>query len=226
MNLVLGTQQNVQQNKETEDEILDKELENILNHPAPNYFEPSYWNTRYEEEPEPFEWYQTWDSLKGALLPQLKTKGKILEIGCGNSSVSFSLAQEGFERVVGIDVSNIVIEQNKQRYTGQDNLSFECCDCLEMKNFENETFDYVFDKGTMDSLICSNKSNELISKLLSEVSRVLKPGGTYIVISYGTPNTRNVYFKGQNRLKISDTIEIEKPTEKGTFHYMYIIQKD
>jgi hypothetical protein len=49
--------------RDPEDEHLDQELENILNHAAPPYSDPTYWSGRYEKEPEPFNWYQPWSRL-------------------------------------------------------------------------------------------------------------------------------------------------------------------
>ena len=43
--------------------------------------------------------------------------------------------------------------------------------------FENETFDVVFDKGTLDAILCGVNSFENAAKMVNEVFRVLKPGG-------------------------------------------------
>ena len=228
VNLVLGSSSNQTNTKQLEDELFDKELDNILNHPVPQYSEAEYWESRYSSEPEPFEWYQTWSNLSPVVLPKMVNPGNVLDVGCGNSSVCSELVKENFD-VTGIDISSCVIKHNKENYVNEetkDKLKFICCDCLSMKDFQDESFDYVFDKGTLDSLICSSESNKIVPNYIKEISRVLKKGGIYFVVSYGTPNTRTIHFNDKNsELQLIDTKEIEKPTEKGTYHYVYFVQK-
>lgn len=228
VNLVLGSGAASASTKQLDDELFDRELDNILNHPVPQYSEAEYWESRYTEEPEPFEWYQTWGSLAPVVLPRMGSSGSVLDAGCGNSAVCAELARKNFD-VTGADISSCVVKQNSERYVSDENrnrLKFVCCDCLSMKEFKDGSFDCVIDKGTLDSMICSPKSNEVVPNYIREIGRVLKKDGVFIVVSYGTPNTRNIYFKdNKSELKISETVEIEKPTEKGTFHYVYFIKK-
>jgi ubiquinone/menaquinone biosynthesis C-methylase UbiE len=211
------------QSRDADDEYLDQELENILNHPAPPYSEAVYWNNRYEKEPEPFDWYQPWSRLKTVILPLLPVRGVALDVGCGNCPMTSELLQDGFEEVVGLDVSSVVIRQNEQRFASEPRLKWICGDVVRMEQVESGKFDVVFDKGTLDSVICTGA--RLVSQMMGEISRVLKPGGIFIEISYGTPNTRSSFLKGHG-WTVWDTKEIEKITEKGTFHYIYMAQKN
>jgi ubiquinone/menaquinone biosynthesis C-methylase UbiE len=45
----------------------------------------------------------------------------------------------------------------------------------------------IIDKGTMDAICCSQSYKENIAAMEREISRVLVPGGIYIVFSYGKP---------------------------------------
>lgn len=53
--------------------------------------------------------------------------------------------------------------------------------------FQDSEFDIIFDKGTMDALLSNGENesgeNELVHKMLFEVFRVLKVGGTFWLIS-------------------------------------------
>ena len=46
--------------------------------------------------------------------------------------------------------------------------------------------------------MCSDESFINVAKTVNEVQRVLKTGGFYIIISYGTPENRMVNFKREN----------------------------
>lgn len=216
---------------ETEDDRIDQELQNILNRPAPKYDDIDYWNTRYEREPEPFDWYQKWSRLKPIVLPIIESiHPKVaLDLGCGNSTLANDLLSDGFERVVGYDASSVVISQNTERYKDESRLQWICGDASKMEKVESNTFDVVFDKGTMDSLMTSGSSARNVKNMLSEVSRILKPGGFFVEISYGTPNTRISFLKdtqfGWKVLENQDS-QIEKITEKDTYHYIYFTQKN
>ena len=61
--------------------------------------------------------------------------------------------------------------------------------------YEDESFDCVIDKSTIDALLCGDDAFLNVARMLKEVSRVLKPGGTYLVISYGKPENRDFHFE-------------------------------
>jgi ubiquinone/menaquinone biosynthesis C-methylase UbiE len=96
-----------------------------------------------------------------------------------------------------------------------------------MDQIESDKFDAVFDKGTLDSLMCSGPSASVVGQMMAEIARVLKPGGVFVEISYGTPNTRASFLRGpQYGWTVLEHKEIEKVTEKGTFHYIYLAVKN
>jgi SAM-dependent methyltransferase len=123
--------------KEAEDDQLDQELENILNHPAPAYSEKSYWDNRFEREPDPFDWYQPWSRLKPLVLPHIPGRAAALDVGCGNSPMTSALLEEGFAEVTGLDISPVVIRQNEQRYNSDPRLKFVCGDVTKMSHFDS-----------------------------------------------------------------------------------------
>jgi ubiquinone/menaquinone biosynthesis C-methylase UbiE len=57
-------------------------------------------------------------------------------------------------------------------------------DVFDLK-YENESFDFVLDKGTLDAVFPENtpKIKENIDKLFTGVFRVLKKEGSYVFIS-------------------------------------------
>ena len=57
-------------------------------------------------------------------------------------------------------------------------------------NYDDNWFDLIVDKSTIDSMLCGEKSFLNTALMLKEVQRVLKTGGIYMIISYGTPENR------------------------------------
>jgi SAM-dependent methyltransferase len=212
-----------QSSRDCEDEHLEQELKNIQNHPAPAYSEPTYWNTRYEAEPAPFEWYQPWSRLRPVILPMLTTRGTALDLGCGNSKMASELLADGFDEVTGFDISPVVIQANERRFQTEPRLRWVCGDCTNMDRLATASFDVVFDKGTMDSLMSARPSTPIIARMMEEVERVLKPGGVFVEISHGAPIMRQPLL---NSWTILNNQQIEKPTAKGTFHYIYFAVKN
>lgn len=215
---------------EADDDRIDQELQNILNRPAPKYNDIDYWNTRYERDPEPFDWFQTWARLKPIVLPVITsgiTPKKALDLGCGNSTLTSDILNDGFECVIGYDASPVVIAQNQERFKDESRLEWVCGDAAKMDKIQSNSIDVVFDKGTMDSLMSSNSAVRTVSAILQEVSRILKPGGIFVEVSYGTPNTRMQFLSDpQFGWTLLETQEIEKITEKDTYHYIYFAKKN
>lgn len=69
-----------------------------------------------------------------------------------NYTIIFRSEKGHFERITNIDLSSVVIEQQRRKYPNQDWLVM---DVLNM-DFENNKFKYVIDKSLIDTLLCSS----------------------------------------------------------------------
>eukprot|EP00658_Telonema_sp_P-2_P077557 TRINITY_DN7038_c0_g1_i6.p2 TRINITY_DN7038_c0_g1~~TRINITY_DN7038_c0_g1_i6.p2 ORF type:complete len:104 (-),score=18.65 TRINITY_DN7038_c0_g1_i6:196-507(-) len=85
-------------------------------------------------------------------------------------------------------------------------------DTRAMKDLEDESFDFVFDKGTLDTLLCSCSSEASALKAIAEAHRVLAAGGTYVNFSYGEPGERIKHFSRP------DFIWVAEHSVVGTYH--------
>ncbi|KAJ0039230.1 hypothetical protein Pint_23873 [Pistacia integerrima] len=56
-------------------------------------------------------------------------------------------------------------------------------DVRDMSFFPDDSFDSVIDKGTLDSLMCGSDAPISAAQMLGEVSRLLKPGGIYMLVT-------------------------------------------
>ncbi|KAG2647251.1 hypothetical protein PVAP13_2KG581600 [Panicum virgatum] len=63
-------------------------------------------------------------------------------------------------------------------------------DVRDMSMFPDESFDCAIDKGTLDSLMCGVDAPLSAAQMVLEVDRLLKPGGVFILITYGDPSVR------------------------------------
>ena len=69
----------------------------------------------------------------------------------------------------------------------------------------------MIDKGTVDSLLCGGNSFHNVYAMNKSVSRVMKRGARYVVVTYGQPDTRIDHYR---RKKLHFEVEhrtIDKP---------------
>jgi len=59
---------------------------------------------------------------------------------------------------------------------------------------DSESFTSILDKGTLDCVACSEVYAPRAHQYLENLHRILAPGGCYICISHGRPETRMPYF--------------------------------
>jgi ubiquinone/menaquinone biosynthesis C-methylase UbiE len=102
-----------------------------------------------------------------------------LEIGCGAGDLSNYLAQTYDLHVTGTDVDPEQIEIAKVRYSDEPRLSFRTADTTSLP-FENGSFDIVISFKVLHHIKDWNTA-------LGEVSRVLRPGGYYILNDFALP---------------------------------------
>lgn len=185
--------------------------------------EDQYWESRYKEKDEEYEWYQPWYANRNYVLPLLnRSQAKeILNLGCGNSPMPIEMLKEGFNRIVNIDISPSVIQQMKERYKQELKAEWISMDCTKLE-FSDNSFDAVIEKGTIDALVCKNDKGNSINQLLKESFRVLRNGGIFISISFGKPSLRLNYFREANlNWLVLDPVEIPKIMIPNQYYYLF-----
>ncbi|XP_016716618.1 EEF1A lysine methyltransferase 4 isoform X2 [Gossypium hirsutum] len=156
-----------------------------------NYGDALYWDSRYiQEAGGAFDWYQRYSSLRPFVRRYVPTSSRVLMVGCGNALMSEDMVKDGYEDIMNIDISSVAIEMMGRKYEFVPQLKYMQMDVRDMSFFPDESFDSVMDKGTLDSLMCGTDAPISASRMLGEVSRLLKPGGTYMLITYGDPSAR------------------------------------
>ncbi|GJN04024.1 hypothetical protein PR202_ga21532 [Eleusine coracana subsp. coracana] len=151
------------------------------------YGEAWYWDERYRKEAGPFDWYQKYPALAPLLRLYVAPHQRLLLVGCGNSVFGEDMVDDGYQDIVNIDISSVVIDQMKKKYHDKPQLKYGCKGHV---RFQSGSFDAVIDKGTLDSIMCGQNSQENATKMLEEVNRILTETGVYILITYGDPSYR------------------------------------
>ncbi|KAL0719312.1 hypothetical protein Bca4012_068636 [Brassica carinata] len=112
-----------------------------------SYSEKWYWDDRYTNESDPFDWYQNYSSLAPLINLYVPHRThRALVIGCGNSAFSEGMVDDGYEDVVNIDISSVVIDAMNEKHSHRPQLKYLKMDVRDMKAFEDTSFDAVIDK--------------------------------------------------------------------------------
>jgi SAM-dependent methyltransferase len=128
---------------------------------------------------------RTIESDASFLIPHLRATHHILDVGCGPGTITVgfgAIATEG--SVVGVDISEEVLELaretvNAARTNSQEGsrplapITFQRADLLAGLPFPDNTFDVVFNSQLFPHL----PTHDMRIRALSEMRRVLKPGG-------------------------------------------------
>jgi len=199
------------------------------------YGKPEYWNERYTRDAEPFDWYQRYAGIKGILSDIIEDKTcQILHVGCGTSRLAEEMFEDGYTNQMCQDISEFAIEIMQKR-GDREGLIYNVSNVMQMSDYPDEQFQIVVDKGTLDSILCGEGSTHNAQKALSEISRVLKPGGVYIYVSHGAPTYRLTYLESAD-LGFKVTVHtINKPQmgmatntggDDASQHYVYLAKKN
>ncbi len=125
-----------------------------------------------------------------ATLPE---NGMVLDLGAGRGRFTFRLGEAGM-RVIGLEYVGSIVEKNNDevKLRGMDkNIRFFEGDALDIP-FTDGGFDGVADVGLLHHLLSSD-----YAQYVSEVSRVLKNGGSYLLVALSKSSTQYLGFTPQ-----------------------------
>ncbi|CAF0712501.1 unnamed protein product [Brachionus calyciflorus] len=186
----------------------------------------NYWNERYKEENH-YEWFGEYEKFKKVIHQQLKQTDRILTLGCGNSRMSEEMYLDNFTNIVNTDYSPVLIEAMKLKHKHMDKMGWLVMDINNLE-FDNESFDCVIEKGTLDALLVDEKdpwnmseeNTRKMDAILEKVSKILKDGGVFLSITFAQPHFRKpMYAQGKYNWSI------ELFTIGETFHYFVYVMK-
>jgi len=120
---------------------------------------------------------------------KIKAGDRVLDVCCGTGDQVFYYAKKG-AITYGIDLDSNMIkiaERNKKKL-GADNVFFQVANASNLP-FEDNFFDCV-----SISLGLHEKENKTRDKIVSEIRRVVKEGGSLIFIDFRVPQIKRLYF--------------------------------
>eukprot|EP00667_Euglena_gracilis_P018523 EG_transcript_19673 len=192
------------------------------------YGDPKYWDRKYQTEDTATEWFLDFRHLRSVLEEHLTPQGRILVVGCGNSTLSADMYRAGYRNITNIDLSPAAISKMRAQHQDLSGMTWLEMDATRLV-FPDGTFDFVIDKGTLDALCCTEQADQLTKAMNCEIRRVLKPTGLYFMISFVEPRGRAARFAGCGFARQMDVVTIRSPGPRGKEdeaceHYVYILR--
>lgn len=106
----------------------------------------------------------------------------ILDIATGTGDLAILMSETSASKIIGLDISAGMLEVGKQKIV-QKNLSTK----IEMVLGDSENIPYEDDSFDAVTVAFGIRNFENLEKGLSEIKRVLKPGGIFIILETSVP---------------------------------------
>ncbi|XP_029930542.1 EEF1A lysine methyltransferase 4 [Myripristis murdjan] len=191
------------------------------------YKDVDYWEERYKTE-QCFDWLGDFSKFQHLLEGHMKKDDSILVLGCGNSTMSGEMYSAGYRCITNIDYSSVCITNMSARHKDCPGMSWHQMDMRQL-SFPDASFDVVLEKATLDALLVDEKdpwkvsaqASCLMHQVLTEVSRVLKPGGRFLSVTFAQP-----HFRKRLYARSEYSWSIKHHTYGDSFHYfVYVMTK-
>ncbi|TFY54749.1 hypothetical protein EVG20_g9583 [Dentipellis fragilis] len=147
-------------------------MTDVLPQSNEEYGTKEYWDKRYAQEAADanFDWFKKYEDVADLIREVVPDKAaRILMLGCGNSTLSEDMYDDGYKNIVNIDArssfsdifinltlpqySPVVVEQMRNRHqNNRPEMSWHEMD-IRALTFRDSTFDVAIDKGTMDAMM-------------------------------------------------------------------------
>lgn len=125
------------------------------------------------------------------LVKDVKPKN-ILDIATGTGDLAINLVKTDADKIIGLDISSGMLEIGKQKILKkslEDKIELVLADSENMP-FEDNTFDAI-------TVAFGVRNFENLEKGLSEILRVLKPNGIFVILETSVP-TKSPFKQGYN----------------------------
>lgn len=107
---------------------------------------------------------------------------QILDVATGTGDLAIALTKANPEKITGIDISNGMLEVGRKKIAGKELSPIITLQQADSENlpFEDNSFDIV-------TVAFGVRNFENLEKGLSEIRRVLRPGGKALVLEFSQP---------------------------------------
>jgi ubiquinone/menaquinone biosynthesis C-methylase UbiE len=165
------------------------------------WLQRAFWSLygRYVWDAEQPSWRQAQiDRVTSVLVERRKSPGeRVLDAGCGTGNYAVALAQAGFE-VTGIDYAPGMLAHARAKRNEQlgDRLSFRRLDLDRRLELADAGFDHVINISVLQ-----NAADP--SFTLRELCRVLRPGGTLLLLHVPRPQSHSIPVQEVIRYRVA-----------------------
>jgi ubiquinone/menaquinone biosynthesis C-methylase UbiE len=140
---------------------------------------------------------------------QLGADKKVLEIGCGTGTLTEVLAKTG-ATVVATDIFPEFLKAVEGKIGVNSNVSYKIADAETLEGFADASFDAVVGLSILHHLD--------VDKTLSNIYRVLKPGG---LMAFAEPNMLNPQIALQKNIPPLKKVMGDSPDETAFFRWSF-----
>lgn len=140
----------------------------------------------------------------------------ILDIATGTGDLAINLAATNAKEIIGLDISNGMLEVGRKKITSKklENIISMVIGDSENLPFEDNTFDAI-------TVAFGVRNFENLEKGLSEILRVLKPNGIFVILETSVP-TNPIYKFGYKIYSKFILPTIGKMFSKDKIAYNYL----
>jgi hypothetical protein len=146
----------------------DVEFDDVISDLA-QYGRIQFWDLRYANEHEPFEWYYGYEYFQATIQEAIPFDNRVMIAGCGSSNMPGDMVEDGYQNVVCCDWSRVALAQLKYRYRDYPQISFFQGNITDT-DLPEASFDAVIDKALFDSLLCTQNCHLTLHQYIYEVS--------------------------------------------------------
>ncbi|WP_299361249.1 bifunctional demethylmenaquinone methyltransferase/2-methoxy-6-polyprenyl-1,4-benzoquinol methylase UbiE [Winogradskyella sp.] len=145
-----------------------------------------------------------------------KKPENILDIATGTGDLAINLASTNAKEIIGLDISNGMLEVGRKKVTSK-----KLDNTISMVIGDSE--DLPFEKNTFDAITVAFgvRNFENLEKGLTEILRVLKPDGIFVILETSVP-TNPIYRFGYNLYSKFVLPTIGKLFSKDKIAYSYL----
>jgi len=150
--------------------------------------ESEWWSEFYSDQKKPIPFFVDVpdETLVSYVESGILTKGKALDVGCGNGRNAIYLAQKGYQ-AIGIDFSQTSIEWARKTADEKTvEVNFLCQSIYDFAD-DNESFDLVYDGGCFHHIKPHRRQ-----QYLRTILKYLKPGGYYAMTCFNLEGGANL----------------------------------
>ena len=147
----------------------------------------SFWDAFYRRPLDQIPWQNTQADWFKKLVDEGKVNGEsALDLGCGTGMKSTYLAQHGFSRVIGMDISAQAIaiaKENAEKAGVSDKCAFFACDLGGKWALpdDNEKFDFILDWAMLHGL-----PSEKRPSYAQNIDKHSRKGSRFLIRAFGT----------------------------------------